>query len=355
MANFPRLNVLRAQLGVVLLIWTVVSGWSSGPGGSGSEYPPPANDNFADRTRLEGSTVEIKGTLKGATTENGENFTTVTGNPPWFMAWSSVWFSWKAPATGIGLIVPKTKTSAFVTVTTGTNVSSAQEMGHLVAELDFPKPYAPNRYATFNTDANVEYQIRVFGMDTNEFEISLGLTNLPIILEEPKSQTASQGGCALFTVSTVAHEGQLATIRWQLNGTNLPGRTGPTLALTNVSESTTGEYRAVVTNPMRNENGQFISRTSSVVQLVVKEPSSPRLNIHRAPTGMMVDIQGDAGLSYVLESGGLPLSAQTGWGPAYAVFVSPDSFPYRLGSGPGGEVGIGEIVRARTQPTSICN
>jgi hypothetical protein len=70
---------------------------------------------------------------------------------------------------------------------------------------------------------------------------------------------------------------------------------------------------------------------------------------------MMVDIQGDAGLSYVLESGGLPLSAQTGWGPAYAVFVSPDSFPYRLGNGPGGEVGIGEIVRARTQPTSICN
>jgi hypothetical protein len=50
--------------------------------------PPPANDDFAQRTPLDGFLVFAKGTTVGATLEPGES------------GFGSVWWSWTAPASG---------------------------------------------------------------------------------------------------------------------------------------------------------------------------------------------------------------------------------------------------------------
>jgi hypothetical protein len=60
--------------------------------------PPPANDNFANRTALTGSNVSTNGNNFGATWENGEPD---DGGYSAFGNYSkSVWFTWTAPATG---------------------------------------------------------------------------------------------------------------------------------------------------------------------------------------------------------------------------------------------------------------
>ena len=185
----------------------------------------PSNDHFSSRISLSGESVEIMGTLRGGTLETEERSFQFQD--------SSVWYSWRAPAKGVALIQPQSTNSfGTISVSTGTTLSDAQQPSALVAELLLRW----DRYATFSVEANVEYQISVSGPSASgDFQMRLGLTNLPVILDEPCSQTVSPGGCAFFTVATAAFSNQLSIIRWQFNGEDLPGRTGPILALTNVS------------------------------------------------------------------------------------------------------------------------
>lgn len=342
---------LRICIAAVLLALLIPSGKCVVPDsghGATAGNPPPANDHFVNLTRLEGDSVEIRGALSGATIETEELL--IGEIPEWFPGTSSVWFSWKAPASGLGLVVPKTKDFAFITITTGTNLIAAQEAGNLVAEVEFASDYAPNRYVTFDAEKDVEYQIRILGLDrTNEFLVSLSLTNLPVILRHPRSRTASPGACAFFTVSCVAHQGELPSIQWQLNGADLAGKTGPMLALTNVSLENAGDYRAVITSPRPEENGQFLSRTSNVAQLFVKEPAQPTLEIWRQDDGIYVDIRGELGRSYVLRS-------MRGLGDRFEAFVSSSVFPTRFGDlWVSSEIGGAVYVEVRVPSSPVCD
>src|SRR5947208_17193148 len=55
---------------------------------------PPANDDFANRTVLSGSSITFTGTLAGATYESAEtnHFDLISGS-------GSVWWTWTAPAS----------------------------------------------------------------------------------------------------------------------------------------------------------------------------------------------------------------------------------------------------------------
>src|SRR5262245_31925646 len=54
--------------------------------------PPPANDNFADRTALSGSSLTFSGTLAGATLETGEPTNACSA----LVSGGSVWWTWTA-------------------------------------------------------------------------------------------------------------------------------------------------------------------------------------------------------------------------------------------------------------------
>jgi hypothetical protein len=168
-------------------------------------------------------------------------------------------------------------------------------------------------------------------------------------LEQPRSRTASPGANAFFSIGTLAYPSSLTTIQWQFNGTNLSGRSGPILAFTNATSELAGEYRAVATSP--DGNGGFISRTSSVAQLFVKQPATPVLSVRRDPRGVFAEIQGDVGRSYrILTMGGLNPTGR------YWYLASSDIFPFRLDRAFRGTT-FGEVISAEVQEPidNICD
>ncbi|MGZ8899682.1 MAG: hypothetical protein ACXW3Z_06270, partial [Limisphaerales bacterium] len=202
-----------------------------------SRCSPPANDNFADRQQLEGESFEISGSLSGGTLEDGELSNALNSVYLWEIVGSTVWYSWKAPADSLVLVKPKTRTrGGVITISTGATLSEAQQPENVLTELVFPTPFLHSRYVTFQAEKDTEYQIRVGGVDsTNMFEIAWVLTNLPVILDHPRTRTVSPGAPALFTIAAAAYQDRVTTIQWQFHGTNLTGRTGRTLALTNAT------------------------------------------------------------------------------------------------------------------------
>lgn len=68
----------------------------------------------------------------------------------------------------------------------------------------------------------------------------------PLILRQPRGQSAAANGSVSFRVS-VASRSQ-PTYQWQFNGGNIPGATHATLTLTGVSSNTQGNYRVRLSN-----------------------------------------------------------------------------------------------------------
>ena len=76
---------------------------------------PPLNDNFADRTVLEGDDLMIRGTLLGASLESDSdghserglgNFDRVCGYSLDLVESGSLWWSWRAPRSGAVFLLP---------------------------------------------------------------------------------------------------------------------------------------------------------------------------------------------------------------------------------------------------------
>jgi len=68
----------------------------------------------------------------------------------------------------------------------------------------------------------------------------------PIILGQPVKQTVELGQIATFSVVVADASG--VTFQWKFNGVDIPGATGDSLLLTNVSAANAGQYSVVVTN-----------------------------------------------------------------------------------------------------------
>ena len=94
----------------------------------------------------------------------------------------------------------------------------------------------------------------------------------PSLTIQPSSFSVTAGATAQFTV--LATGSPVLAYQWQLNGTNLPGATGPSLSLTNVSSANLGLYAVTVTNA-------YGSVTSSNATLTVYTP--PCVTITNSP------------------------------------------------------------------------
>jgi concanavalin A-like lectin/glucanase superfamily protein/putative Ig domain-containing protein/List-Bact-rpt repeat protein len=69
---------------------------------------------------------------------------------------------------------------------------------------------------------------------------------LPQIIGQPVKRVVEPGQVATFSVVVVDASG--ATFQWKFNGADIPGATGDSLLLTNVSAASAGQYSVVVTN-----------------------------------------------------------------------------------------------------------
>ena len=68
----------------------------------------------------------------------------------------------------------------------------------------------------------------------------------PQITGQPVKQVAAPGDIVTFSV--VVADARAVTFQWKFNGTDIPGATGDSLLLSNVSVGNEGQYSVVVTN-----------------------------------------------------------------------------------------------------------
>jgi hypothetical protein len=80
----------------------------------------------------------------------------------------------------------------------------------------------------------------------NVLERTLSALVAPQITGQPFSQVAEPGHIVTFSVAVAG--ASAVTFQWQFNGADIPGATGDSLLLTNVSAADEGQYSVVVTN-----------------------------------------------------------------------------------------------------------
>jgi hypothetical protein len=86
-------------------------------------------------------------------------------------------------------------------------------------------------------------EIKIYGTALSAQAIAANAFQPAIIVSQPQSVSANSGGSATFTVSALPAS---AVYQWSFNGNNLPGQTGSSLVLTNISQSQAGNYRVAV-------------------------------------------------------------------------------------------------------------
>ena len=85
-----------------------------------------------------------------------------------------------------------------------------------------------------------------YGMVTSDVATLTVVPSAPYLTTQPASLVASVGQPVTFSVA--ARGSEPFTCQWQRNGTDLPGATGLTLALSGVHGSNAGAYRAALSN-----------------------------------------------------------------------------------------------------------
>jgi len=130
--------------------------------------PPPANDNFANRIALTGSTANATGTNRGATGELGE--------PAQSGQINSVWWTWTAPTTGdYNFDTIGSGSDTYLSLFTGTNLPSLT----LVAANDDGGGSLTSRI-TQSVTAGTTYQIAVDGWSDRTGPINLNIAPTPL-------------------------------------------------------------------------------------------------------------------------------------------------------------------------------
>ena len=245
-ANLPgetnaQLKILTAQISdagsYTLVVANGIGFAVSAPATLSFNLPVLAGgDNFAARIPLPGEAGDITANNLNATRQDGEpQHAGQRGG-------RSVWYSWTAPATGI--LTVSTRGSSFDTllaIYAGGSVSNLTE----VVSDDDSGGFGSSR-VQFRVVGGTTYALAVDGFAgasgryTLSWILEVTLEEFPRITTQPVSQSATNGGTAVFTVVA---EGSLGlTYQWFRNGLLLPGGTAATLTLPNVGGADAGSY-----------------------------------------------------------------------------------------------------------------
>jgi len=212
----------------------------------------PGGDLFANSAAIAAVSNSVRGESFSATRETSEPQHSVTLNTS-----NSVWYVWRAPATGV--VTFDTVGSTFDTllaVYTGTYLGSLTQL----ASDDDSGGFHTSR-VTWNAEAGVEYRVAIDGV-TGEtggyvcnWNLLPGATPVPVLTLAPRSQTVAPGGIAVFT-SAATNLTPGLSFQWFHNGALLPGETSSNLMVVNVTDADLGQYRVAVTN---SAGGQAMS------------------------------------------------------------------------------------------------
>jgi hypothetical protein len=184
---------------------------------------------------------------------------------------NSVWLGWVAPANGIATF--STRGSSFDTVLAvymrQTNALSVSVTNLTLITADDDRGGYLTSLVQFNATTGTEYLVVVDGFVHATGNIVLGwelqaTTNqLPVILQQPDSQTVALGATASFSV--LATSSLPLSYQWLLNGAPIAGATSPTLLLPNVQVVNVGNYRARVSNGTGESDSEIAFLQISII------------------------------------------------------------------------------------------
>jgi hypothetical protein len=209
---------------------------------------PPANDDFANRIALTGSSITFTGTVAGSTLESAEGPSFFGFYPP--PGGGSVWWTWTAPATTrvfIEILPTPSTTNAELAVYTGTAINALT----FIDLNRFGDP--PGRYVSFLASPTNTYQFRVAGIGTQPFSLRLTATNPPIFIFHPQDCVVSPFASAFFSAMATGlraadPQSPLTSYQWSFNGVPIPGQTSPSLIVHSVTTNQAGSYSVIASN-----------------------------------------------------------------------------------------------------------
>jgi hypothetical protein len=211
---------------------------------------------------LSGASGTVSGTNQFATKEPGEpGHGGKSGG-------ASVWYTWRAPATGIATF--HTKGSSFDTllgIYTGAAVNSLTT----VADDEDAGGFYTSE-VQFNAVTNIDYQIAIDGLGGAVGSFILGWNLeatagvIPIIFVQPQSQTIPLGNSVTFSVTASDPAQAGLSYQWFFNGGWIPGANVSSYTLGQVVIDnvgyfvvgvTNGSGRGIVSKPAALELGPF--------------------------------------------------------------------------------------------------
>ena len=205
----------------------------------------PGADEFAGGTSITAASNSVAGANFSASRELDEprHFNLGTSN--------SVWYKWRAPASGI--VTFDTRGSTFDTVL-AVYVGSIFSRFTEVASDDDSGGFHTSE-VSWNALAGVDYRVVIDGVtgETGDYVCSWYLEaagpGLPQITLQPRSQTVPPWGTAVFTSAATDSRGAVA-FQWFRNGEIIPWATSSNLTIAYVQSAHLGQYRLAVTNSL---------------------------------------------------------------------------------------------------------
>ncbi len=177
----------------------------------------------------------------------------------------------------------------------------------------------PTTPGTFMLNLRPWDRLNNTGDTTSPFPLTINIANadppppppIPEILTQPESVTINPGSSAIFFAETDSE----ATAQWFKDGAELPGETGLTLILENVSAANAGSYSVTLTN----ESGSVESSTAT---LTLDAAGSSTL-VNLANRGLVGTGDSIMIVSFVLEGEGAKDILVRASGPALLLGSTP--------------------------------
>src|SRR5438093_739662 len=262
----------------------------------------PANDDFANRTPLTGSSVTFAGTLAGATLENAETNSSFPGSPR--NSGGSVWWTWTASESTTVVIAMLRDYSSISSTNTALYAYTGTDLNGLTL-LDTNSFDAPlGRYVFFSASPGASYQFRVAGGWGRPFALQLTATNPPVFLAQPQDCAVSPYGSAFLSAIATGLRSNgwqnvsAAKYQWTFNGVPIPGQTAPSLVIYNVTTNPWGGYSVIASN------AGGLTESAAVTVTVTETNPVPRLAAVSAsnPALLSFSLTGEGRRWYKIES-----------------------------------------------------
>ncbi|MEO5960809.1 MAG: immunoglobulin domain-containing protein, partial [Opitutaceae bacterium] len=139
------------------------------------------------------------------------------------------------------------------------------------------------------------------------------VSQAPIIQSQPASQTATEGDGVFFSVSVFSN--LPVSYQWRKNSVAIPGATGASLTLNNVTAASAGSYTVFVSNSAGSVTSVPATLTVNppvtiLPPVITTQPGSQTVNVNANATFSVV-ATGDGPLTYLWEKDGAVIPGAT--------------------------------------------